>query len=293
MRVKNPKILMLKGLPASGKSTHARELVDQGYVRVNKDDLRAMLHNSKYSKGNENEVLKLRDEVIRLAVRDGKNVVVDDTNFEQKHYNRLTELAQELDANFEVLFIDTPLEECIKRNEQRANKVPISVITKMHNRHIAALRNGSPVKYNEDFEECIIVDIDGTLAHLSTDNPRDIYDASRAMEDRLDDAVSSVVAMAYGHGYKVIILTGRGRDEGHLEVTKAWLEANGVSYDEIYSRQVGDERPDTEVKKELYDTHIKNRFNVKYVIDDRPSVCRMWRSLGLFTFQVGDPHHEF
>jgi len=290
---KRPKLLMLKGLPASGKSTHARTLVDQGYVRVNKDDLRSMLHNSRFSKGNEKEVLEVRDNMITIALNKGKNVVVDDTNFEAKHQIRLQEIADEHNADLEVLFIDTPVEECIKRNELRANKVPISVITKMHNRHIAALRNGSPVKYNEDFEECIIVDVDGTLAHLSLDNPRDIYDASRAMEDRLDDAVSSVVAMAYSHGYKVIILTGRGLKEGHLEVTKAWLDENGVNYDEIYSRQPGDERPDTEVKKELYDTHIKNRFNVKYVIDDRPSVCRMWRSLGLFTFQVGDPHHEF
>lgn len=296
MRVKNPKILMLKGLPASGKSTHARSLVDQGYVRVNKDDLRAMLHNSSWSKSNEKEVLKLRDEVIRMAVRDGKNVVVDDTNFEQVHYDRMTELAQELNANFEVLFIDTPVEECIKRNELRANKVPISVITKMHNRHIAALRNKEPAKYDDNLEECIIVDVDGTLAHLAPGPDgtiRDIYDASRAMEDRVDDAVSNIMAMAYGHGYKVIILTGRGKDEGHLEATKAWLDKNGVNYDEIYSRQVGDERPDTEVKEELYNTYIKGRYNVKYVIDDRPSVCRMWRSLNLFTFQVGDVHHEF
>lgn len=293
---KRPTLLMLKGLPASGKTSHARTLVDQGYVRVNKDDLRAMLHNSKFTKGNENEVLQVRDNMITIALSKGKNVVVDDTNFEEKHKIRLQELANENNANLEVLFIDTPLEECIKRNELRANKVPISVITKMHNRHIAALRKVEPPKYNEDFEECVIVDVDGTLAHLTTGpngTVRDVYDASRAMEDRLDDAVSSVLAMAYSHGYKVIVLTGRGRDEGHLEVTKAWLEENGVNYDEIYSRQVGDERPDTEVKKELYDTHIKNRFNVKFVIDDRPSVCRMWRSLGLFTFQVGDVHHEF
>ena len=38
------KLLMLKGLPASGKSTYAKELVkEQGFVRANKDDLRAML----------------------------------------------------------------------------------------------------------------------------------------------------------------------------------------------------------------------------------------------------------
>lgn len=288
-----PKILMLKGLPASGKSTYARELVEQGYVRVNKDELRAMMHNSKFSKNNERDVLFMRDTIVKDSVIAGKNVVVDDTNFEAKHQIKLKEIADDLNATLEVLFIDTPLEECISRNERRANKVPISVITSMYNRHITALRTPKKEEKNEDFEECVIVDIDGTLAHLAVDSPRDIYDASRAMEDSLDDAVSSVVAMAYDHGYKVIVLTGRGLKEGHLEVTKSWLDVNGVNYDEIYSRQVGDDRPDTEVKAELYSKHIKNRYNVKYVIDDRPSVCRMWRSLGLFTFQVGDVHHEF
>lgn len=293
---KKPKLLMLKGLPGSGKTHHARTLVEQGYARVNKDDLRAMMHSSKFSNGNEKEILNARDLIVMRNLQDRISVVVDDTNFEPKHQERLQEIASNYDADFEVLFIDTPLEECIKRNEQRANKVPISVITKMHNRHIAALKNESPVEYNEDFDECIIVDIDGTLAHLAPNgdgNTRDVYDASRAGEDSVDDAVSNVMAMAYGHGYKVIILSGRGRDDGHREATAAWLDNNNIDYDELYTRQVGDERPDTEVKKELYDTHIKNRFNVKYVIDDRPSVCRMWRSLGLFTFQVGDVHHEF
>lgn len=38
-----PKLLVLKGLPASGKSTYAKELVNKGWKRVNKDDLRAMI----------------------------------------------------------------------------------------------------------------------------------------------------------------------------------------------------------------------------------------------------------
>ena len=61
------KLLMLRGLPASGKSTYAKELADKGWIRVNKDDLRAMLNNSNWSKGNEKRVLKLRDDIIALS----------------------------------------------------------------------------------------------------------------------------------------------------------------------------------------------------------------------------------
>lgn len=288
---KRPKIIMMKGLPASGKTTYAKELVDtQKYVRVNKDDLRSMMDNGKWSKGNEKRVLRLRDQIIRDAVKSGSSVVVDDTNFEDRHRDRIAALAEECGADFEVLFIDTPLEECISRNEQRANKVPISVINNMYKKYIAPLRE-KHVEYNDKLDEAILVDVDGTLAHIDSNNPRNPYDASRAHEDILDDAVSLLTAMCYQHGYRVIILTGR--HSGHLQVTKDWLAANGVDYDEIHCREEGDTRADYIVKKELFDQHVKDRYNVKFVVDDRPSVCRMWRSIGLKTLQVGDPHFEF
>ena len=290
--MKKPILRMMKGLPASGKSTYAKELESQGWVRANKDDIRKAYFPN-WTHKDEREVLEMEDAEIVAGLLAGHNVVVDDTNFNPKHQERLEGIAKEFGADFEVLFIDTPLEVCIKRNEQRANKVPLNVITDMHKKYIEPLRGVKPPVYNDDFEECIIVDVDGTLAHIDPSNPRSPYDGSRAHEDLLDDAVSNIVNMAYGHGYKVIVLTGRG--EEHQQLTRDWLDAKGVNYDELYSRGINeqDRRPDTEVKKELYETHVKNRFNVKYVIDDRPTVCRMWRSLGLKTLQVGDPHVEF
>ena len=135
--MKRPKILLLMGLPGSGKTTYAKELVSDGWVRSSKDDLRSMMDNGKWSKGNEKRVLRLRDQIIRDAVNSGSNVVVDDTNFEDRHRDHISALAEECGADFEVLFIDTPLEECISRNENRANKVPLSVINNMYKKYIA------------------------------------------------------------------------------------------------------------------------------------------------------------
>lgn len=153
-------------------------------------------------------------------------------------------------------------------------------------------RPPAKVEYDDSKEECIIVDVDGTLAHIDPDNPRDVYDASRALEDKLDDAVSIITAMFYNHGYTVIILTGR--HEEHREVTEQWLEANGVQYDELYTRmesdvdEKGNRLDDKIVKERLYETHVKPRFNVKFVLDDRNSVVDMWRSLGLKCLQVAE-----
>ncbi len=293
MATKKLKVLMLKGLPASGKSHYAKELEAQGWARTNKDDIRKEMFPD-YTFKDEKEVVKEEDLQVIFALDAGQNVVVDNTHFNPVHQKRLEKIAADNNADFEVLFIDTPLETCIKRNRKRPNSVPMEVILDMHRKYIAPYRDEKQ-EYDDKLEEAIIVDVDGTLAHITN---RDPYDASRAMEDTLDDAVSNIVNMAYGHGYRVIVLTGRSSE--HYKVTQEWLEANGVNYDELYSRDAerdvndkGEALADTIVKRRLFDTHIKNRFNVKYVIDDRPSVCRMWRALGLKTLQVGDPHAEF
>lgn len=287
--IKSPKLLMLKGLAASGKTTYAMELVDDGWVRANKDDIRNKYF-PEWTRKDEKEVLRMEDDIIIDALRLGKNVVVDDTNLVPKHQTRLEKIAQKEGAEFEVLFIDTPFEECIRRNKKRANSVPMEVILNMYRWHIAPLKENK-IEYDDNLDEAIVVDVDGTLAHIDGDNPRSPYDASRAMEDTLDDSVSLIVSLMYQHGYHVVVLTGR--HSGHLSVTKEWLAENGVDYDEIHCRDEEDKRPDYIVKHELYENHVKGKYNVKFVMDDRPQVARMWRAEGLKVFQVGDPHDDF
>jgi len=277
-----PKLLALRGLPGSGKTTYAKELANKGWVRVNKDDLRAMLNNSKFSKENESYVLSLRDEIIISSLVQGKNVVVDDTNLDPKHLIAFESIAGEFLSDFEIRFFDVDVKECIKRNALREKPVPEKVIYTMYERYIKPPQQ--VIEYDDNKEECIIVDIDGTLAHIA--DGRSPYDASRAMNDSLDDAVSVITAMFYNHGYKVIILTGRSAE--HKQVTVDWLEAMGVDYDEIYTRAEGDTREDSIIKEELFRKHVQPRFNVKFVLDDRNRVVDMWRRIGLKCLQVAE-----
>lgn len=124
-------LIMMKGLPGSGKSTfaisHAKE---HGFVRINKDDLRAMIGSYKFNK--EQFILKMRDELITLAFEQGKNVIVDDTNFHPKHETRLRELCKVYSAKFTVNYVNTPLIDCLKNNLKRANSVAENVINNMY-----------------------------------------------------------------------------------------------------------------------------------------------------------------
>jgi len=55
----------------------------------------------------------------------------------------------------------------------------------------------------------------------------------------------------------------------------------------FYMRKDKDYRKDTIVKREMYDHMVADGYKPEMVFDDRPSVIRMWRELGLKTIDVG------
>jgi len=99
------RIIFLKGLPASGKSTWAKQYCIENLfvVRLNKDDIREELGNPPWSKGFENKVLTL--EKIRgiEALMSGNSIIVDDTNFSGKHKNYWMKISTFTeDSEFEI-----------------------------------------------------------------------------------------------------------------------------------------------------------------------------------------------
>ncbi|NBU34805.1 hypothetical protein EBS40_09370 [bacterium] len=140
------KLIMLKGLPASGKSTWAKEQVrlSKGKTkRVNKDDLRAMIDDGEWSKQNEKLILEIRDELVFKFLMQGYDVIVDDTNLAPKHEKDLHAILKMVEAGswfpggesnmeFEVKWFDTPLAECIRRDMLRPNPVGKKVIRRFY-----------------------------------------------------------------------------------------------------------------------------------------------------------------
>lgn len=127
----------------------------------------------------------------------------------------------------------------------------------------------------------VVVDIDGTVAHRSN---RDIYDYSKVISDAPDPVVIEVVASLWKAGHKVVFVSGR--EDYCFDDTYKWLMSNCPPFIKLYLRKTGDFRSDEIVKKEIYENHIKDNFDVLCVIDDRQRVVDMWRSLGLKCLQV-------
>lgn len=286
-----PTLTMTKGLPASGKTTYAKK---QSAKRVNKDDLRKMIDDGRWSKENEKFILLIRDVIIAATLAAGRDIIVDDTNLAPKHESDLHNYCIENGYDFEIKdFTDVPLSTCLKRDSERANSVGEKVIKTMYNtflkpnKHVAQYQ---PVPVSEDLPWCIVVDIDGTLAHMTDRSP---YDYTKVSTDVVDPIVAGIVRKYaqrdpntdFPDNY-IIIVSGRMGPICEAE-TRQWLQDNHIPYDELYMRQV-DQIPDTDVKKEIYDKYIKPRYNVRFVLDDRDRVVKMWRELGLKVLQVGE-----
>lgn len=278
------RITLTKGLPASGKTTWAREqqAKDPNIVLVNKDELRAMLHSGVHSKGREAFVLQVRDSIVVAAIEQGHNVIVHDTNLHPKHYERIRDIAADytdVETSIED-FTHISLEECIARDQKRANYVGEKVIRQMYNQY---LKPKPPIRpFTPGLPLAIICDIDGTLALFGDANPYD--------RDFLKDEVNMPVAtiLEQTKRFNVAVLLVSGRMDKFRQQTEQWLLDRGVRYDHLFMRKTDDIRKDYIVKSEIYEAEIKGKYNIEFVLDDRDQVVSLWRSLGLACLQVAE-----
>ena len=283
------KLIMMKGLPASGKSTKAKEIVEQGgWVRLNRDSLRPMLHFGKWSGRNEGLTVDAEIALATHFLKNNTNVVVDDCNLGQSHRYRWSNVARECGAKFEVVSIDIPVSTCRFRDTERENKVGVDVITNM------ALQYGMHPDPEKGYVLC---DLDGTLCdikhrlHHVKKEPKDWKSFFAAIpHDTLRTDVAEKVVDFANEGYDIIFVSARPED--YKKQTLLWLIKNmsdklPQGFLTLIMRRIGDKRPDTEVKQDILNNYFTDKSKIKVVIDDRPSVIRMWKENGLDVIDVG------
>jgi len=292
------KVIITRGLPASGKSTWADEYISENpnFVKIEKDQIRKNtdlfkdgVYNNK--RGDEGIVVKERDRQIRHALQSGKSVISSDTNLVQKHVSQISAIARQNGAEIEIKsFLDVPIKELIERDEKRGDDaVGEQVIRRMFHEQVKKMPTF--LKYNPDLPFVVITDLDGTL----TTGPKDRspYEWDKVGQDEINLGVSHML-----DGVKVIkyceLFVFSGRDGICRPQTEEWLERHDIEYDMLVMREVGDNRPDEIVKLEFIEEHIKDKYNVLIWFDDRPKVANMLRDVyGINVAQLGDPNFKF
>lgn len=133
-----PKVIIIRGISGSGKSTYAIEYVkdNPGTVRVNRDAIRAMLWGSEEAYGiDERLVTRIQNNALLCALSNGSDVIMDNTHIEWSFVEGVAQLAKGRKAEVVIIDLDVALDVALERNAKRARKVPEDVIRKQHARY--------------------------------------------------------------------------------------------------------------------------------------------------------------
>lgn len=291
------KVIICKGLPASGKSTWANAYIadNPNFVKIEKDEIRKKSNLFKdgvynYKRGDEGIVLKERDRLMNEALSKGKSVISADTNLTQKNILQISNIAKKYGAEVEIVyFLDVPLRELIERDRVREYSVGEQVIRRMFHEKVKTMPTF--LKYDPELPFAVICDLDGTL----TTGPknRSPYEWSKVGNDDINLGVSHVLDGIRVINYaKVFIFSGR--DAVCRSETEDWLERHDIEYDELHMREKGDVRSDEVVKSEMIEKYIRDKYNVLIWFDDRVRIASMLRDVyGINVAQMGDTRYEF
>jgi len=139
--IKKNFLIILVGLPASGKTTFANILKKkltfyfQSDVKIiDPDLLRDILSTKIFDFQNEPRVREETLGKVRKYLKKGIIVISDDLNYYTSMRHDLKSIADDLNTKFYIIHISTPLELCLKRNENRGKPIPNMVIQKIYNK---------------------------------------------------------------------------------------------------------------------------------------------------------------
>lgn len=286
------------GVPASGKSTWAAALSDKGnkYIVITRDDIRFSIVGSKewssysFNKQNEELVTAIQKDIIKNASNLNKNIIICDTNLNETYRNLLEQYCESLGYTIRHQVFHITFEEAIQRDSKRINGVGITVISKMFEQYYhyceSVLKSHYIQEYDKNKKDCWIIDVDGTLAIKSSE--RGYFDWRKVDLDYPNQYVIDLVK-----NIKDDIIIVSGRDEVCRDLTVEWLEKYGIKYKHLYMRPTNNYQRDIVIKQDIFDEYIKDNYNVKCVIDDRPCCVRLWRSMGIDTLAVGNQYNNF
>ena len=314
-------LLILRGLPGSGKSTFAKKWVNESpgsRVRVNRDDLRMMTFDRKVNLTQKEEeyITALEHSLVVSSIYRGLNVVVDAMHLRPRYVTNWYKVASSLGTTASVHTFEMSLEELFVRNQNRpfVDAIPTDVLSDMFKRLTrrgqlipvnsfydflkkvdakeTTLMDVKPAKGFDAFssfhKRTVVFDVDGTL--MLNLHGRGWYDYDKVHLDTPNYPVRDLACILQNLGVEIVVVSGRS-DECR-EATYTSLRKAGLSNFDLLMRKAGDNRQDDIVKYEIFDKYLRHK-NIWFWVDDRPQVIRMVEKLGIPILNVGKIDVEF
>lgn len=297
------KLKILIGTALSGKTTWAKEYLksNNNTYYVSRDSEREIMF-GEYRQGTQKEediITEIVNNKVWTYLKIG-DVILDNTHCKQEY---LDTVVNEFKSSYDIEFIVMPLlekTELIKRNQERFFKtgklIPervlhfqskdflgLSIPENIYNNGCKVDRRLiNKVEHNKDLRDCVIFDLDGTISLMNGRNP---FKGEDCLTDEVNTSVKFLLESISNH-VEVFIFSGRSEENNSRQKTIDWLTENNIPYNHLVMRQEKDNRPDVIIKREMFNNHIRNQFNVLFCVDDRDCVVKLWRDMGLNCFQV-------
>lgn len=148
---------MLIGIPASGKSSYAKNMVakNSSIVIVSSDAIRKELYGSEEDQSHNGEVFNEMLKRTREGLATGAHIIYDATNLSRKR--RAALLKQLPDCEKRATVFATPFEVCCERNNSRERIVPQHAMDRM-------FRSFEPPHWAEGFNSISIINFNSSVS---------------------------------------------------------------------------------------------------------------------------------
>lgn len=236
--------IMLVGIPASGKSTYANRLKENGYHIHSSDDVRVELSSDVNSQNINEKVFATLHKRIKNDLENGISCVYDATNMRMKRRISFLNEIKKYHCKKKCMLFVTPVGICKERNRKRERKVPCHVFDKM-------LKQFQCPYYYEGWDEIEIIEFEnshpeymlepckrdgnGNIIEFNQENSHHILSLEEHMKQThryLYDSLSWNDKM-YEERYSCLLDAATSHDIGKY-FTKTFIDARGNKTSEAH-----------------------------------------------------------
>lgn len=136
-------IVLIAGLPASGKSTFAREhFAKSGHRRVNRKEIRRFLYSmsrfgepwreTNFNETDETLVKHVERRILEHLLHAGQRVLADNTSVTVASRAEYVQMARQFKKRIGIIFLNTPVQKCLEQNRKRDDPMPEGVISNLY-----------------------------------------------------------------------------------------------------------------------------------------------------------------
>lgn len=137
IRKKDNTLVLMCGVPGSGKSTYAKKIAKEEHIKIcSSDDIREKLFGDAANQSNNNLVFAILVKHVKKELKMGNSVIIDCTNVQVSGRKYFLKKFNGLYKSAVVIYVDTPIALCKERNQKRDRIVPNDIIDKYYRKLI-------------------------------------------------------------------------------------------------------------------------------------------------------------